>query len=502
MSVTRENPLSLSGLTTALDSFFQKRFSGRSFWVIGEVSSHKYYDKKDWHFFDLIEKAKGQDRLVAKMSAVAWSPGAKRISVFQQETGQTLVDGLEVLLKVEVSFHQQYGLKLTVLDIDASFTLGQLFRRRQEIIQQLLRKYPSVITKTDEGYITLNKRQALPMILKRIAVVTSQGAAGFEDFLHSLQENSFGYSFSLDMYYSRVQGEEAAKTLVRRVLEIGASDDDYDLIVVIRGGGAQTDLLVFDDYILNREIARCEVPIWVGIGHHRDETIADLFSHRSLKTPTKVAEEILLHNRKAEELLAHRWAELKECTEDQMKTERYTLQRWSSVFTSIVPQRMRVLREDITMNNLRLQKEVVRRIGKERASLHQASHSLLSGARSRTKSSQKELKDFSLQIGRASFRVLDRESDRLPDIQLRLARVAKRLVLQKTERLQHLKEKAALLDPENQLKRGYALLAKDGKVLRDAGQLAKGDEFTVLTHKTELDVRVNDLRKRKTDKDQ
>ncbi|MFM1933033.1 MAG: exodeoxyribonuclease large subunit, partial [Bacteroidota bacterium] len=292
--------LTLSQLANSIKRMFDHHFGDRTFWVVGEINSYKNYGATR-HFFDLIEKDADSDQVLTRFSSVIWANAADSVRRFESVTGRTLANGLEVLVKVRVTYTVQYGLKLTVEELDASFTLGQMERKRRETLTKLLVKHPNLVRLVDNQYITKNKGLITAPVIQRIAVITSKEAAGFEDFVHSLVANRFGYSWQLNYFFSRVQGQEAAYSIARRIAEINLKSELYDVIVIVRGGGAQTDLFVFDDFLLNRWIAASEVPVWVGIGHMRDQTIADLFSHRSFKTPTAVAEEIVHHNRMFEQ---------------------------------------------------------------------------------------------------------------------------------------------------------------------------------------------------------
>lgn len=467
-------PLKLSELTNALDKFFQKNFGGREFWVIGEVSSHKVYSTKGWHFFDLIEKDGNGDRLIAKMPVVAWSEGFRAIAAFEMESGQRFTNGIEVLVKAEVSYNQQYGMKLTLSAIDTSFTLGQMERKRRDTLARLVRDYPNLVTLREDRYHTFNQKQALATIIKRIAVISSEGAAGFEDFIHTLEQNTFGYTFTTHMYFSRVQGIEAAQTLARRVYEVNQANEAYDLVVMIRGGGAQADLFVFDEFVLNREIARSRVPVWVGIGHQRDQTIADLFAHQSLKTPTKVAEAVIEYNMRAEQnVLSFREALIQE-GQSVLGSLTSDLHRIMSGVTSKAPRLIYLRRHDLqyTSDNLRL-----------------FSSHILSDQRS-------DLRSNSVQLPAIAERKLNDSQRELLDHQKTLQKNSLLMLTQVKERLSHTERVISIADPENLLKRGYALIEHEGKLITNASSLRSGEELLVRFHREEVKTEVKQVRPR------
>ncbi|MDG1261223.1 MAG: exodeoxyribonuclease VII large subunit [Flavobacteriales bacterium] len=461
-------PLKLSQLTSALEGFFEKRFSGRTFWVLAEVSSHKPYPSKRWHFFDLIEKDAKSDRLVAKMQAVAWRQGFDAIQRFEHESGQRLTNGIEVMVQAEVSFSAMYGLKLTVIDIDPAYTMGQMELKRRETLKKLVDRYPQFIQKVGDQYHTLNQRQELPMIIKKVALITSPGAAGYEDFMHSLEKNQFGYTFSIDLYFARVQGMQAAKTLKRRIAEIAAQEEEYDLMVMVRGGGAQTDLFVFDEFELNREIARAKVPMWAGIGHQRDHTIVDLFSHSSHKTPTRVAEAIIQHNRSAEEYLAGARERLLFSVKDEMVSHREKLLKASRVLTSDVPARLHHGQLRLASLSNQLQSLAIRRIDRQREGLGHFQKQLSSVSTNELRDQRRLLSELSSSIGPTVLRKMEREK----------------------ERLAHRTSLVKMLDPANLLKRGYTLLEKEGKLITDFSSIQEKDKLDVLLNDGRLSVEV------------
>ena len=254
-----------------------------SYWVVSEIGELKQAGQGH-AYLDLVEKQGNQ--IAAKMRANIWAYSYRTIAGrFQATTGQSLRAGMKILAQVTVTFHELYGISLNIKDIDPNFTLGERARIRQEIIDRLSR----------EGMMELNKRFALPVVPQKIAVISSASAAGYGDFVNQIEHNRFGYKVSHNLYQATLQGTDAAATIIAAFQKIEAdqSKEKYDIIVLIRGGGAQLDLDCFDEYGLALSIAKSSLPVLTGIGHERDETIADLVSHTKMKTPTAVAEFIL-----------------------------------------------------------------------------------------------------------------------------------------------------------------------------------------------------------------
>ena len=239
---------------------------------IGENNGHCY--------LEFIQKIEGHNTPVARAKAKCWRNvwGSVR-PYFEHTTGQTLTLGMKVLVLVHPDFHEAFGFSWIVDDIDPRFTLGDMARRRQEIIRQL----------KAEGVFDLNRELPLPLFTQRIAVISSSTAAGYGDFCRQLEENTRGFRFSVTLYESLMQGEGVERSIISALDKINAHIDDYDCVVIIRGGGATRDMSGFDSLLLAENVANFPLPVITGIGHDRDECILDMVSHTRVKTPTAAA---------------------------------------------------------------------------------------------------------------------------------------------------------------------------------------------------------------------
>jgi exodeoxyribonuclease VII large subunit len=282
---------------------FSQHLRDKHFWVVADITDYTFQKNSGRRYFALVEKKKDSNEIMAKIQAVVWESSARKIEEFEKATGQKFQSGLQVLVKVSVNYHSSYGLKLHVVDISSEFTIGNLARQREDILMRLLRDCPVVIRKIGEKYDTFNKGLTWQPVIQRIALVTSSTAAGYEDFKNTIEHNSFGYRFIIDKYYTLVQGDVNAAALCNKLNDICASKIIYDAVIIIRGGGSQTDFLIFDNYELCKTIAGFPFPVITGIGHLRNESIADLMAHTVAKTPTEAAEIILAHNNKFETAL-------------------------------------------------------------------------------------------------------------------------------------------------------------------------------------------------------
>jgi exodeoxyribonuclease VII large subunit len=293
----------LSEITGSLDRMFSKHFGGKHFWVIADVTDYTFQKSSGRHYFTLVEKKLNSNTIVAKIQAVVWESFAQKITHFEKATGQKFQSGLQVMVRVSVNYHSSHGLKLHVVDISSEFTIGNLARQREDTLKRLLHDCPSFIRKIGETYHTFNIGLTYKPVIQRIALVTSPTAAGYEDFKSTIEHNAFGYRFSIDKYYTLVQGDVNAAALRSRLNDICASRVSYDAVIIIRGGGSDTDFLIFDNYDLCRTIAGFPFPIITGIGHHRNESITDLMANTVAKTPTEAAEFIIAHNHTFEKSL-------------------------------------------------------------------------------------------------------------------------------------------------------------------------------------------------------
>ena len=239
---------------------------------IGENNGHCY--------LEFIQKVEGHNTPVARAKAKCWRNvwGSVR-PYFEHTTGQTLTLGMKVLVLVHPDFHEAFGFSWIVDDIDPRFTLGDMARRRQEIIRQL----------KAEGVFDLNRELPLPLFTQRIAVISSSTAAGYGDFCRQLEENKRGFRFSVTLYESLMQGEGVERSIISALDKINAHIDDFDCVVIIRGGGATSDMSGFDSLLLAENVANFPLPVITGIGHDRDECILDMVSHTRVKTPTAAA---------------------------------------------------------------------------------------------------------------------------------------------------------------------------------------------------------------------
>ena len=264
-----------------------------TYWVQAELSDVRT-NYSGHCYLEFVQKDTNGNNLIAKARGTIWSNVYKMLKpYFEQETGQAFTSGIKVLVEVSVEFHELYGYSLTVLDIDPTYTVGDMERKRREILRQL----------EEEGVIDLNKELEMPILPQRIAVISSATAAGYGDFCNQLQNNPRGYDFHTELFPAIMQGERVEETILVALDAINERMEEFDVVVIIRGGGATSDLSGFDTYLLATSCAQFPLPIITGIGHERDDTVIDSVAHTRVKTPTAAAEYLIAKMDKCADVL-------------------------------------------------------------------------------------------------------------------------------------------------------------------------------------------------------
>lgn len=289
------NSISLSQLTTKIQHTIQQEFS-HPIWIRAEISECR--ENNGHCYLELIEKEQNTDIIIAKSRATIWASTFRMLKpYFEGSTGQSLHTGINVLVSVMIEFSGQYGFNLNIRDIDPVFTIGEMAARRMEIIRQL----------EADGVMEMNKQISMPQLPQRIAIISSSTAAGYGDFTNQL--HSYNFAFYTKLFPAVMQGEQAEKSIISALEKIYRYTTYFDVVLIIRGGGASTDLSCFDNYNLALNCAQFPLPIIAGIGHTRDVTILDIIANTSVKTPTAAAEYLI-------NILAENENNLREIAED------------------------------------------------------------------------------------------------------------------------------------------------------------------------------------------
>ncbi|WP_143306023.1 exodeoxyribonuclease VII large subunit [Chitinophaga vietnamensis] len=476
------NPsIRLSELTNRIQQALNSAFAGQTYWVLADITSHNFYQQKGYHYFDLVEKEAHSTHIIAKVAAAAWGTGAQRIREFETITGQQFRNDIHVLVKVSVSYHQVHGLQVSLLDIDTSYTIGQLEQQKQQVLQRLLLENPDHIRKVGDRFITRNNQLPLPVVIQRIAVVSSGNSAGYQDFRHTLDHNGFGYTFIIDPYFTVVQGEANADLVQQRMVDVYSSGKPYDVVVIIRGGGAQTDFLLFDTYQLGRVVARFPIPVITGIGHQKNETVADMMAHTPTKTPTKAAELIIAHNKLFEDGIQHLQRDILIRSQQLLATHNKAL----TALHSVVVNQSRTLLAAHKENLLQ-----------HRHVLRQHAQQLLFGQR-------QQLSELSAAIAAKPRLIVSNKLNNLSNIVANIRSFSRNLLQHRQAALQQQETLFRVMSPDNILRRGFAIVYHDHHIVNDASGINAGSHIRVelqdasleasVTSKTNHDERRTDI---------
>ncbi len=287
-----KEPLSLYELNALVRQALNESLPD-TYWIQAELSDVR--SNATGHcYLEFIQKDARGNNLIAKARGTIWANVYRMLKpYFEESTGQAFVSGIKVMVEVTVEFHELYGFSLTVVDIDPTYTLGDMARKRREILKQL----------EEEGVLTLNKELEMPMLAQRIAVISSSSAAGYGDFCRQLEENPYGFVFYPRLFPALMQGNQVEESVIAALNAVNDHRDDFDVVVIIRGGGATSDLSGFDTYLLAANCAQFPLPIITGIGHERDDTVLDSVAHTRVKTPTAAAQFLITHMHDAAVLL-------------------------------------------------------------------------------------------------------------------------------------------------------------------------------------------------------
>lgn len=434
LSLTELQLIIRDSLYTALPGFY---------WVTAEIADIR--ENFAGHcYLELIEKHPDDINLKAKVRAIIWSNRIRFIrQLFEEMTGESLKSGLKVLVQIKVEYHEVYGLSLVINDIDPAFTLGEMAVKRQQILKRL----------EDEGVISMNRDLPFPMLPKKIAVISSPNAAGLTDFLKHLNDNSFGYKFYTALFEAAMQGTETETGIISALNRISENINLFDIVVIVRGGGSQSDLSWFDNYNIAYHITQFPLPVITGIGHEKDLSVTDIVAHRSEKTPTAVADFLIETMRSTEEHILDIWVQISSYSLDVLEVEK---NRLDTCRMKLIP----VARTKLTSERERLSESIIRLINtgkdilvreeatpaKQLSRLLSASKSLTTNLESKLKESESAMMTFTYSFTR-----------------------------EKVSELKVLANSLNLLSPLNVLKRGYTLTSLKGKILLSAGMIENGD---------------------------
>jgi exodeoxyribonuclease VII large subunit len=364
-------------------------------------------------------------------------------SFFENATGESLREGIKVLIRVKIEYHEIYGLSLVINDIDPAYTMGEMAVKRQQILKKL----------EEEGVLNMNKELEFPVVPQRIAVISSKNAAGYTDFMKQLTENRFGYVFYTALIDTPMQGNDTEAGVLKAFDLIASHTDKFDAVAIIRGGGSQTDLSWFDNYNIAFYITQFPLPVITGIGHEKDLSVTDLVAYQSLKTPTAVADFFVEFMNKAENQLIEMSSEIMERSELILENSRQKVDSFRAKLIPVARFMLSAIKEELSgtiINMINTGKEFILKAGfspvNQRSRLAPYVRSYLS------------VKDTALHQKMQDLLIASHNSVNHLNI-----------------KISGLENSLKIMDPVNVLKRGYTITSLSGKIIRSAARLKKND---------------------------
>lgn len=417
-----ENALTLYELNSLVVELIDKVMPS-SYWVEAEIADAR--ESKGHLYLELIEKDESTNIPIARASAKCWRSSWLMIGPhFERVAGVKLRAGLQIMIQVHAQFHAQYGFSWIIDDINPEYTMGSMARKRNEIIAQL----------KSEGVFELQRELCLPLFAQRIAVISSASAAGYGDFCNQLQHNEYGFRFQMQLFQAFMQGEQVEQSIVAALNLISTKEDDFDCVVIIRGGGATADLSSFDTLVLAENVANFPLPVITGIGHERDESILDMVAHTRVKTPTAAAAFLIDHLAATLNRIEQAQISIQRMVEHRIQHEKLHLQQLSThipILFSMIKNR-------------------------ENARLDDYWHALLQRV-------MLHLQQSKMRVELLSNKVIPATTNKL---------------MAEQHKLQLLEQRVDGVNPERMLRLGYSLTYKNGYVLRNVNEVKAGDEIT------------------------
>lgn len=412
-------------------------------WIVAEISELRY-NQNGHCYLELIEKDEASDQIIAKARATVWSYTLRMLKpYFETTTGQKFSSGIKVLVNVGIEFQEIYGYSLNIKDIDPSYTLGDIARRRKEILAKL----------GAEGVLEMNKDLEFPEVPKCIAVISSPTAAGYEDFIAQLENNVSGYQFHYKLFPATMQGNQAEESIIKALDRINDYENLFDTVVIIRGGGSQADLNCFDSYWLAYHVAQFPLPVVAGIGHDRDQSIVDLVAHTSVKTPTAAAEFLIDC--------------FDQCQDYQDNLREQFVEEVSEILASTKERQVY-----LASKFLPLVKQILYQKNNQ---LFIAGQKLKSGGKNLHLNSAHQLQQLNSKFQHSLERKISSQKVNIDRLQTKIRRKFDRFFEDRKHQISLHEQSVNYLNPENILKKGYTLSLKDGKIIKDIQFLSPND---------------------------
>ncbi|MCF8359620.1 MAG: exodeoxyribonuclease VII large subunit [Prolixibacteraceae bacterium] len=472
-----EGQLTLSELNLLIKDSLETAFP-EQLWVVAEIAEMKI-NRTGHCYLELVEKNSETDAILARARATIWMWQFRFIQpYFETTTGQPLTNGLKVLVAVTVEFHEVYGLSLNIKDIDPAYTLGDLARKRNEVIARL----------TEEGIIDMNREIPLPDIPSRIAIISSPTAAGYEDFMNQLENNASGYSFYTKLFQATMQGADAPRSIIMALDEVFEMADRFDVLVIIRGGGSQIDLGCFDDYELAMHVAQFPLPVLTGIGHEKDETVTDIVAHTKLKTPTAVAQYLIQKFDEAAEIIEH----AKEIFINRVTN---ILHNENQLINASIRLLRPLVKNSIENASLKLRHKTkeVKPVIEDTLELEnfrqiKLSDKVAAACQTAFQQQRNRIESLSVSSNHNTKLLYLKEEKIIFDKLHRLKYLSERILEKKQSQVNLFEKTTNLVNPENILKRGFSITLKNGKAVKNSRSVKHGDRLEHILYNGKIDT--------------
>lgn len=443
---------SLSEIAYSLHKVVERTYP-QPYFIKAEILKLNFYPHSGHCYPELVEKE--GNSIKAEMRAIIWASNYQRINDrFIQITGNPLKENISILCLARIEFSPKHGLALHIEDIEPTYTLGEMVKNRNAVIERLKK----------EGVFSANKRLKMPLLPKRIAVISVETSKGFSDFITTLNSNRYGYRFETELFPSILQGDKAIAGITGRLAEIQLRQTEFDCVVIVRGGGGDVGLSCYDDYEMARQVATFPLPVLTGIGHSTNLSVTDMVAHAYNITPTDVAFALIDYFQSFDE-------KVQECH-----------QRLVEMAKEILSEEQNKLLELDARRKIAIPKV----ISQHRSTLGQVSQALMIKSKEMLLLHRTELQNMQNDLQRLSKNKVGDQGEHVEVLVERIRTLLPLYLARQKDGLEAVEAKVRLLHPDNILKRGFSITRFKGKAVSDATQLHPGDELVTQVYQGEV----------------
>jgi exodeoxyribonuclease VII large subunit len=445
-NINNRKVFSLIEVTLSIQKTIADRYKS-AFWVKAEMNKLNHYSHSGHCYPELVEKRDG--KVIAQFKSNLWKSDFERINNnFLRVLNEPLKDGIKILFCATLSFDSSHGLSLRILDIDPSFSLGELEREKQDTLALLKRN----------GIFQANKSLQLPMLPQRIAIISVETSKGYSDFLKIIEQNPWGYKFFKFLFPSLLQGEKSVISIIYQLRQIRKVIRHFDAVAIIRGGGGDVGLSSYNNYELAREIALFPIPVLTGIGHSTNETVAEMVSFKNAITPTELADFLIqkFHDfseplRRGETIIVDR---SKRILDDEQKKFKHAVKYFRSITTTALLKR--------------------------RNEVKSLTDAVLQNSKFLVKRNQNLLHWIGQDLEKRALSVLSSETTNLDALAEETKSASEAFLAKEQQNLQRIEKNVNILDPVNVLRRGFSITLHNGKALKNSDDVKMGDQITTI----------------------